>query len=467
MQDLRLIGVHEDGLHLLLAGPGGEHFTVPIDDALRTAARRDRPRMGQLRIDLDGGMRPREVQSLIRAGGSSEEVADRAGWSVDKVRRYEGPILAERAHVADQARLVRVRHRGGSAGGAAPTLQGRVAQRMRERGVDPETSTWDAWRLPDATSWTVAITFAAGGRQRQASWVYDPVLRSVEAVDDEARWLSADDQPASGPLPSSPARTATVYDVEAEGGVAATTTRRPSRERPADPSGAAAPTEEPVDLMTAMRQRTTVGRRSGRRRAEPRAHVAPSLPLDGPEPEAGALAATTVETEQPGMPPAPDAEAPAGSSAHRHHEPALPGELAELEPAGAEVPPVPDDEADDRAEEPADDPADAVENVVAEVEPAADDDAGDPRRTAESAPVHPSTPETEPNPVPVAQADPEPEMEAASEPERGPASEPDVIAGVPDETPVEGEVPRTPAAKRKARTSVPSWDDIMFGAKRD
>ena len=42
MQHLRLVGVHEDGLHLLLADDEGNRFTVPLDEALRAAARRDR-----------------------------------------------------------------------------------------------------------------------------------------------------------------------------------------------------------------------------------------------------------------------------------------------------------------------------------------------------------------------------------------------------------------------------------------
>ncbi|HEU4331349.1 MAG TPA: septation protein SepH, partial [Lapillicoccus sp.] len=194
MQDLRLIGVQDDGEHLLLSGADGEHYRLPLDESLRAAARRDRPRLGQLQIEMEGGMRPREVQTLIRAGATAEEVAERAGWTVEKVRKYEGPIIAERVHVAEQARLVRVRSRGGSSGSASPpTLQGRVTQRMRERGVDPESNAWDSWRGIDETHWTVVLTFAAGGRQRQALWSYDPVLRSVEAVDDEARWLSADE----------------------------------------------------------------------------------------------------------------------------------------------------------------------------------------------------------------------------------------------------------------------------------
>ncbi|HOT56515.1 MAG TPA: septation protein SepH, partial [Ornithinibacter sp.] len=35
MQDLRLIGVHEDGQHLLLANADGGRFRLPLDEALR------------------------------------------------------------------------------------------------------------------------------------------------------------------------------------------------------------------------------------------------------------------------------------------------------------------------------------------------------------------------------------------------------------------------------------------------
>ena len=43
MRDLRLIGVHEDGLHLLVSDSEGERFRVPLDEPLRAAVRRDRP----------------------------------------------------------------------------------------------------------------------------------------------------------------------------------------------------------------------------------------------------------------------------------------------------------------------------------------------------------------------------------------------------------------------------------------
>ena len=135
MQDLRLIGVHEDGEHLLLSDADGGRFRVRVDEPLRTAVRHDRPRLGQQQVEADASLRPRDVQALIRAGSSAEEVAERSGWSVDKVRRYEGPIVAEREHVAGLSRGVRVR--GRSSGAGAPTLSVRVAERLKGRGVDP------------------------------------------------------------------------------------------------------------------------------------------------------------------------------------------------------------------------------------------------------------------------------------------------------------------------------------------
>ena len=222
--------------------------------ALRAAIRRDRPRLGQLQIEVDGGLRPRDVQALIRAGASTDEAASRAGWSVEKVHRYEGPILAEREHVAGLAQGARLRARtGGSSGGSAPTLSARVTERLKARDVEVTDASWDSWRT-EGGPWTVVLTFAAGGRQRQASWSFDLADRTVSAVDDEARWLSEEVQEAKGPIPAPKPRPAsvrdtTVYDVEAEGGL-----RPPARDEHQD---------DPLDLMTAMRKRSTA---RGRRR---------------------------------------------------------------------------------------------------------------------------------------------------------------------------------------------------------
>ena len=312
MQDLQLIGVHEDGEHLLLASGDGGRFRIQVDEPLRAAVRHDRPRLGQLQIEIDGGLRPRDVQALIRAGASAEEAASRAGWSIDKVHRYEGPILAEREHVAGLARGARLRGRGSeSTGGSAPTLSARVAQRLKGRGVDAAGASWDSWRAEEGP-WTVVVTFAAGGRQRQASWTFDAADRTVCAVDDEARWLSEAEQHTEGPIPaphlsSPPERATKLYDVEAEGGL-----RTPAP---------VAHHDEPLDLMTAMRERSTVrGRRGGRRKAPPTSPTA--LPSDAVLPSEALLPPDTGEARTDALPiaeitfdPVVDAAPPA---AHTH-----------------------------------------------------------------------------------------------------------------------------------------------------
>ncbi|MGV1008428.1 MAG: septation protein SepH [Dermatophilaceae bacterium] len=250
MQDLRLIGVHQDGGHLLLADEHGSRYRVPLDEALRAATRHHPAHArGQVPADVVAGQRPREVQALIRAGLSSQEVAERCGWPLEKVHKYEVPILAEREYVAGLARLVRLRSRGGAT--ASPTLAGRVAERLETRGVDVDEVSWDAWRLAGA-EWTVVLTFPAGGKQREATWGFDPSTHAIHPRDDEARWFSEDDQtPATHVLP----REVPVYDVEAEGGVGADS----------PPDAASDPTEQ-LDLVTAMRQRTSARSRRGARR---------------------------------------------------------------------------------------------------------------------------------------------------------------------------------------------------------
>ncbi len=251
MDDLRLIGVDEDGRHLLLSDADGARFRVPLDEPLRAAARHDRPRLGQLQIEMGGTLRPREVQALIRRGLSAEEVAERAGWTVEKVRKFEGPILAERGHVAERARACAV----GTRGSGPLSLEERVVERLRERGGERDPFDCDSARDEDGV-WHLTMTFAAGGRRRTATWHYEPLGGSVSPTDDEARWLSEDS--GGGVIPA-PHRAPTgegldVYDVDADGGL--------------EPVARVREPHEPIDLMAAMREHSTRGRR-GRRRSSP------------------------------------------------------------------------------------------------------------------------------------------------------------------------------------------------------
>lgn len=184
MDELELVGLHDDGEHLVLARPGGGSFRLRIDEPLRAAVRRDRPQLEQLRAEGAGTLSPREIQTRIRAGATAQEVADASGLPVEHVRRYEGPVLAEREYVAEQARASRVgRDRD------APTLGDLVTDRLATRGVDPASLSWDAAR-EGTGPWMVLARFRVGDEEREARWTFDASARTVAADEDEARWLS-------------------------------------------------------------------------------------------------------------------------------------------------------------------------------------------------------------------------------------------------------------------------------------
>jgi Protein of unknown function (DUF3071) len=184
MGELELVGLHEDGEHLVLMGPDGQRFRLRIDEPLRAAVRRDRPQLEQLRAERYGTLAPREIQARIRAGQTAAAVAEGANIPVEQVRRYEGPVLAEREHIAGQARATRV---GRDAD--APVLGDLVTDRLAARGVPLDSITWDAFREGPAP-WTVVVRFLAGDEPREALWTFDTQARAVQALDDEARWLS-------------------------------------------------------------------------------------------------------------------------------------------------------------------------------------------------------------------------------------------------------------------------------------
>ena len=144
-------------------------------------------------LDLESRLSPREIQARIRSGQSPDEVADEAGISVERVERFAGPILHEREHIAQEAAKVSV---GRDDHGAVMLLGELVSQRLEERGVPRDGLEWDAWRRDDG-AWEVQLDYLASGRQRSASWVYDPARRTVTADDDEARWLLEEEPTAS------------------------------------------------------------------------------------------------------------------------------------------------------------------------------------------------------------------------------------------------------------------------------
>jgi hypothetical protein len=206
MRELRLVAVNDDGSRLLLRGDSQEpEFTIRIDERLHAALRGDRARLGQLEIQLESQLRPRDIQARVRGGESVEQVAAVAGIPMDRVMRFAGPVLAEREHIADRARRSAVRRTGLE--GPAPLLEDTVGAALEAKGVDLETLQWDAWRREDGR-WLVVTSWQVTGKPRAARWLFDPAGRSVTATDDEARWL-AGEVPVPEP-PVTPSRLAVV-----------------------------------------------------------------------------------------------------------------------------------------------------------------------------------------------------------------------------------------------------------------
>jgi Protein of unknown function (DUF3071) len=184
MQELRLVAVSEDGSYAILAVPGRSgRFLLPIDDRLRTVAKGQFSRLAQYEIEVENPLRPKEIQERIRAGETAEEIADAAGIPPDKIRRFEGPILAERQYQAEQARRATIPGRGDS--GPGPRLGDIVAERLNRVGANAETAEWDSRKRQDG-SWQVQLRFTVGSRISTAEWIYDPRKRHVIPDDDEA-----------------------------------------------------------------------------------------------------------------------------------------------------------------------------------------------------------------------------------------------------------------------------------------
>ena len=84
MQDLRLVGMSEDGLSIIAIAPDNSRFRLPIDESLRVIVRRSGlPRLGATALpDSGADLRPKDIQARIRAGETAEEVSRLSGgWA--------------------------------------------------------------------------------------------------------------------------------------------------------------------------------------------------------------------------------------------------------------------------------------------------------------------------------------------------------------------------------------------------
>src|SRR4030095_4456877 len=196
MRTARLVGLSPDGKSLIVATESGEEFMIEADERLRAALRGDRPRLGQLEIEMESSLTPRDIQARIRAGETLEDVARVAGIPMGRVERLAAPVLAEREHVASMAMASSVRRRGEPSGHRS--LRITVTERLLGRGIDIDAITWDLYRLDDGR-WAVTADYRTGDSGRHASFFYDLRGRFYVAANDWSRGLLGNQPPARGP----------------------------------------------------------------------------------------------------------------------------------------------------------------------------------------------------------------------------------------------------------------------------
>jgi len=133
------------------------------------------------RSPVAGGMRPREIQHLLREGRSINSVADASKTSREWVERLAEPVIAERIGVVRMAQNAMMpRPRLGPSG---LPLGEAVRRNLKERRAPMETierldDAWDA-RLARAGGWRVFLRFNHRGKRRTAEWEFYKGRREI------------------------------------------------------------------------------------------------------------------------------------------------------------------------------------------------------------------------------------------------------------------------------------------------
>lgn len=211
MDQLHLVGVHDDGEHLIVETTDSQRYSLKIDQQLRQAvqhARKKTPARGR----VTGQFGPRDIQARFRAGASVEDIVAESGWEPERVKRYEWPILAERGHMVREALKVKIAGTSPSHDGYRSVFEGEprtleqtVRHRAQNTGVAVDSLDWDAWQREDQL-WTLQLSFSVSDRDQApndtngpAEWTYNPANQTVRPVND---WASALGQEPheSGPL---------------------------------------------------------------------------------------------------------------------------------------------------------------------------------------------------------------------------------------------------------------------------
>lgn len=224
MLTLSVVAV-EDGV-LIAASDTGDRFRIPVDLDVEARLRDGRSATGGPRIT------PREIQAHVRAGLSAQQVAALTGAPLAYVERFTGPVLAELAYVVDTALGVRVEPEDPDA--VPRTFRAVMSERLA--ALDATAIAWSSCREV-AGGWVIVLDFVADEIQHEARWRFEPKRQLLTPDNVEATTLSQAGTPV--------ALTPRLRALEQTGPVTLPAQQQVDQEAPSEPESASDHDSEP------------------------------------------------------------------------------------------------------------------------------------------------------------------------------------------------------------------------------
>jgi len=168
---------------LLAAADDGSRFRIPIDELMQAKLRQAIPA-----ANAGKKMSPREIQAQIRSGLSAHDVSTLTGVPLEYISRFEGPVLAEREFIVTSALNVEVQ----TARDADPFTHGTTfgaAIRQRLLALNAVNERWASWK-EESSGWVVKLSFTADQIDHDARWSFEPRKNSLAPLNNEASTLS-------------------------------------------------------------------------------------------------------------------------------------------------------------------------------------------------------------------------------------------------------------------------------------
>ncbi|MGC5076020.1 septation protein SepH [Agrococcus sp. DT81.2] len=293
MQQLSVIGVEDDVL--ILESDSGERFSVPVE----ALPERRKPPVAIPHRERKAT--PRDIQSLIRGGMTAEQVASSTGEELAYVERFEGPVLAERAHVLDSALSIPV-----ASGDIDPLAQETTfGAAIEERLDDLHASdrSWSSWKDAEGGAWTVRLRFTTEGIKHEALWGYEAKKAALTPRGKEAISLSQSGDASSVLVPRLRAidrqsRPAAPASAPEPSDAAPASPPAPTSEQPAPPISQRAATHDTVSNNTGRFDSDAFRIQRGTSRSAPEP-VEPGVGLEEAVSSSAAVESSVEERREP------------------------------------------------------------------------------------------------------------------------------------------------------------------------